>query len=73
MTGFIAREVRKVIPGAVKERADGYLELNVDPIHWATVNAVKELAGEKGSELAALKLALYGKLSDLSFCSHSLR
>jgi len=42
-TGFIAQEVQKVIPDAVKERKDGYLELNVDPIHWAVVNAVKEL------------------------------
>jgi predicted metal-dependent TIM-barrel fold hydrolase len=46
MTGFIAQEVQEVIPDAVKQRADGYLELNVDPIHWATVNAVKELAAE---------------------------
>ena len=46
MTGFIAQEVQEVIPEAVKMREDGYLELNVDPIHWATVNAVKELAAE---------------------------
>ncbi|ASD62693.1 tail fiber domain-containing protein [Bdellovibrio bacteriovorus] len=45
MTGFIAQEVQQVIPDAVKTRADGYLELNVDPIHWATVNAVKDLHG----------------------------
>lgn len=45
MVGFIAQEVQQVIPDAVKTRADGYLELNVDPIHWATVNAVKELHG----------------------------
>ena len=55
MVGFIAQEVRDVIPDAVKERADGYLELNVDPIHWATVNAVKELAAEKDAEIAQLK------------------
>jgi hypothetical protein len=42
-TGFIAQEVQKVIPDAVSKRKDGYLELNVDPIHWAVVNAVKEL------------------------------
>ncbi|WP_374033006.1 tail fiber domain-containing protein [Bdellovibrio bacteriovorus] len=42
-TGFIAQEVQKVIPDAVKERKDGYLELNVDPIHWAVVNAIKDL------------------------------
>ena len=43
MTGFIAQEVKKVIPDAVHENENGYLELNVDPIHWAVVNAVKEL------------------------------
>jgi hypothetical protein len=45
MTGFVAQEVQKVIPDAVTTRADGYLELNVDPIHWATVNAVQDLYG----------------------------
>lgn len=45
MTGFVAQEVQQVIPDAVKTREDGYLELNVDPIHWATVNAVQELHG----------------------------
>jgi len=43
MTGFVAQEVEKVIPEAVHENKNGYLELNVDPIHWAVVNAVKEL------------------------------
>ena len=46
MTGFVAQEVQEVNPDAIKKSADGYLELNVDPIHWATVNAVKELASE---------------------------
>ena len=41
--GFIAQEVQKVIPDAVTEREDGYLELNVDPIHWAVVNSIKDL------------------------------
>ena len=35
-----------MLPEAVSERADRYLELNVDPIHWATVNAVQQLAAE---------------------------
>ncbi len=43
MTGFIAQEVEKIIPEAVQENKNGYLELNVDPIHWAVVNAVKQL------------------------------
>ncbi|MDG0817623.1 tail fiber domain-containing protein [Bdellovibrio svalbardensis] len=42
-TGFIAQEVQSVIPDAVHRRIDGYLELNVDPIHWAVVNAIKDL------------------------------
>ena len=57
-TGFIAQEVKELIPDAVITRADGYLELNVDPIHWATVNAVKELAEENDrlkAESASLK------------------
>ncbi|NDE90621.1 MAG: tail fiber domain-containing protein [Alphaproteobacteria bacterium] len=41
--GFVAQEVQKVIPEAVKKGPKDYLELNVDPIHWAMVNAIKEL------------------------------
>ncbi|QDK38566.1 tail fiber domain-containing protein [Bdellovibrio sp. NC01] len=46
LIGFIAQEVQKVIPDAVIKRDDGYLTLNVDPIHWAMVNAVQELNGK---------------------------
>jgi hypothetical protein len=46
MTGFIAQDVQGVIPDAVRTRADGYLELNADPIHWAVVNAVQQLNGK---------------------------
>jgi regulator of replication initiation timing len=34
----------------VKQRPDGYYELNVDPIHWAVINAIKEL----GQKIVAL-------------------
>jgi hypothetical protein len=51
-TGFIAQEVREVIPEAVIERPDGYLELNVDPIHWAVVNAIKELGSDSQRQTA---------------------
>lgn len=50
-TGFIAQEVKDVIPDAVKQRKDGYLELNVDPIHWAVVNAIKDLYSKYISRL----------------------
>lgn len=42
-TGLIAQDVREVIPEAVKVNKKGFLELNVDPIHWAVVNGLKEL------------------------------
>ncbi len=42
IAGFIAQEVKEVIPEAVFERDDGYYELNVDPIHWTVVNAIQE-------------------------------
>jgi trimeric autotransporter adhesin len=41
--GFIAQEAREVIPDAVTEGKDGYLSLKADPIHWAAINAIKEL------------------------------
>jgi hypothetical protein len=46
MIGFIAQEVKDVIPDAVHKASNGYYELNVDPIHWAVVNAIKELAAK---------------------------
>ncbi|QLY26834.1 tail fiber domain-containing protein [Bdellovibrio sp. KM01] len=52
-TGFIAQEVQKVIPDAVTTRKDGYLELNVDPIHWAVVNAIKDLYKEITAKFAS--------------------
>ncbi len=34
---------REVIPDAVTEGKDGYLMLKADPIHWAAINAIREL------------------------------
>jgi hypothetical protein len=42
-TGVIAQELQKVIPEAVEKTDDGYLTVNVDPVHWAVINAIKEL------------------------------
>jgi len=41
--GFIAQEVQEVIPDAVTEWEDGYLDFNMHSINVALVNAVKEL------------------------------
>jgi hypothetical protein len=56
--GFIAQEVREVIPDAVTEGKDGYLMLKADPIHWAAINAIRELnakVAEQRAENAELK------------------
>ena len=40
--GFVAQEVQKIIPEAVKENDKGYLLVNNDPILWTMLNAIKE-------------------------------
>ena len=44
--GFVAQEVQAVFPEAVAEGRDGYLNLNMQPVNVALVNAVKELKAE---------------------------
>ena len=39
---FVAQEVEKVIPDAVTEGEDGYLDFNIHSVNVALVNAVKE-------------------------------
>ena len=59
--GFIAQEVREVIPDAVTEGPDGYLTLKADPIHWAAINAIQELNAkleEQRAENSQLKQRL---------------
>ena len=59
--GFIAQEVREVIPDAVTEGKDGYLMLMADPIHWAAINAIQELNAkleEQRAENGGLKQRL---------------
>lgn len=73
--GFIAQEVREVIPDAVTEGQDGYLSLKADAIHWAAVRAIQELnakveARREHSEIRIEKLetenaALKARLSRL--------
>jgi hypothetical protein len=38
----VAQEVEKVIPDAVTEGEDGYLDFNIHSVNVALVNAVKE-------------------------------
>jgi len=40
--GFVAQDVKKVIPEAVTENNKGYLLVNNDPILWTMLNAIKE-------------------------------
>ena len=40
--GFSEQEVERVLPEAVTRSANGYLQINNDPIIWTTLNAVKE-------------------------------
>lgn len=44
--GFIAQDVQKVMPEAVRETSNGYLTLGSDPILWSMLNAIKELSAE---------------------------
>ncbi|HWN94849.1 MAG TPA: tail fiber domain-containing protein [Methylomirabilota bacterium] len=51
--GFIAQEVREIIPDAIAEGQDGYLRLKADPIHWAAINAIQELNAKLKEQRAA--------------------
>ncbi|MBW6501108.1 MAG: tail fiber domain-containing protein, partial [Bacteroidales bacterium] len=41
--GLIAQDVREILPEAVTEGQDGYLQLDIHPVNVALINAVKEL------------------------------
>jgi hypothetical protein len=53
--GFVAQEVRAVMPECVTEGDDGYLDFNMHPVNVALVNAVQQLAREKDAEIATLR------------------
>src|SRR5262249_47389271 len=40
--GFGAQALQKVIPEAVTRNANGYLQVNNDPVIWTMLNAIKE-------------------------------
>jgi hypothetical protein len=72
MIGFIAQEVMAVIPDAVSKAANGFYQLNVDPIHWAVVNAVKQLAA-KVAAIFSVNEENERKISSLEKENHELR
>ncbi|MCF7977031.1 MAG: tail fiber domain-containing protein [Chromatiaceae bacterium] len=52
--GFIAQQVKEVVPEAVTEAEDGYLDFNMHAVNVALVNAVKE----QQTQIDALKSEL---------------
>jgi hypothetical protein len=40
--GFGAQALQQIIPEAVTKNANGYLQVNNDPILWTMLNAIKE-------------------------------
>ena len=40
--GFGAQHLQQIIPEAVTTNANGYLQVNNDPIIWTMLNAIKE-------------------------------
>ena len=40
--GFAAQALEAVLPEAVSTNANGYLQVNNDPILWTMLNAIKE-------------------------------
>lgn len=45
-TGFIAQELQAVLPEAVRTGGNGVLSVQLDPVVYALINAVKELSAE---------------------------
>lgn len=46
-TGFVAQDVLKTFPEAVKLRDNGYYDVDISPINVAMVNAIKDLNSEQ--------------------------
>lgn len=63
--GFGAQDLQKVIPEAVTTNANGYLQVNNDPIIWTMLNAIKD----QQKEIEQLK----GQIKKLQTTSHRRR
>jgi len=44
--GFVAQEVEKAVPEAASKNSQGYLLVNIDPILWTMLNAIKQQQAE---------------------------
>ncbi len=56
--GFLAQEVRQVLPEVVSENDDGYLAVSYSAVVPVLAEAVAELRAEKDAEIAALRAEL---------------
>ena len=54
-TGLIAQEVRKIFPEAVSSDGNGFLQLDIQPVNMALINAVRELKAENDELKARLE------------------
>ncbi|MBC7778282.1 MAG: tail fiber domain-containing protein [Phycisphaerae bacterium] len=64
--GFLAQELREVVPEAVREDAAGYLAVNYDMLIPLLAEGMKELKSEKDVEITALKTRLAEKDRQIS-------
>jgi|GEM_PF-2510195 len=53
--GFIAQELREILPDAVSEDADGYLAVGYTAVVPVLAEAIEELKAQKDAEIAALQ------------------
>lgn len=53
--GMVAQDVQGFFPEAVKKEKDGYLSLDMTPIHYAYINAIKALSDKNTALEARIK------------------
>lgn len=54
ITGFVAQEIRQVLPECVTENSNGLLSVSVDPVIYVMINSIQQLK----AELDAAKLEI---------------
>ncbi|MCY7328748.1 MAG: tail fiber domain-containing protein, partial [Saprospiraceae bacterium] len=64
--GFLAQELRQVMPEAVMENTDGYLAVNYDMVIPVLTEAVKDLKAEKDQQLSEMETRLAEKDRQIS-------